>query len=132
MIFHLQFFTRLIKEESLIRKAKSNANLYWSIWLLSLLGIATIFSIIIQVAPYLFMDEVLTVDLGRTILHPHTDWSIGWMTSNDRPAFLLPYLGSVLQELSYELVGQYGPRIFALLGAFAAATMMLLWFLKSG
>ena len=86
----------------------------------------------ISIAPYMHPDELMTVDLGRVILYPNTNWSIAWLTDKNQPVVSLFYVGPVLQELAYEFVGQYGPRIFALIGALFAANMLRQWFLARG
>lgn len=86
----------------------------------------------IDFAPILFQDELMNVDLGRSILNANTDWSIAWMANESQPVFLLSYIGPVLQELAYQFIGELGPRISGLLGAFAAATAMVGWLLSKG
>lgn len=94
----------------------------WLSWLVLILPVLVIFSITMFKGPYLHPDELVIVDLGRYILTPSSSWSITWIPSIQEPAFLISYLGVVIQEINYEYLGQYGPRIFSLLGGVAAAT----------
>lgn len=80
--------------------------------------------------PFLHPDELIIVDLGRNILEPSSNWTVSWIPNIQEPAFLISYLGVVIQELNYEYFGQYGPRIFALLGGIAAATVLIGWLQK--
>ncbi|HEY1005593.1 MAG TPA: hypothetical protein VGD92_00385, partial [Sphingobacteriaceae bacterium] len=83
----------------------------------------------IGIAPYLHLDEFMIIDLGRIVMNPGTDWSIAWLPGSDQPVFFWFYLGSVVQELVFQLAGEYGPRIFALAGALVAARVMLAYLL---
>ncbi|MCH4822751.1 hypothetical protein ML462_06155 [Gramella lutea] len=103
---------------------------FWKFWGLTLIIISAIFIAEMDVAPYLDEDEFMIVDLGRIILHPETGWSITWMMDRNEPAFVFFYIGPVIFELSYQLLGEFGPRLLGLLGALFASTMILLW-LKS-
>ncbi|PTX45322.1 4-amino-4-deoxy-L-arabinose transferase-like glycosyltransferase [Christiangramia gaetbulicola] len=107
----------------------SNAN-SWLAWLVLVLPVLVIFSITMVKGPYLHPDELVIVDLGRYILTPSSSWSITWIPSIQEPAFLISYLGVVIQEINYEYLGQYGPRIFSLLGGIAAATSLVGWLKK--
>ena len=80
-------------------------------------------------APFLHIDEFMIVDLGRVVLNPNTDWSIAWVVDKGYPTYSLFYVGPVLQELSTHVLGQYGPRISGVVGALAAATVMVSWLL---
>lgn len=102
---------------------------FWGMWGAALVLIAFIYLLTISVAPYLHADEFMTLDLGRIILHPNMSWSIAWITSKNHPVFFVFYLGPVLQELSYNAFGQYGPRLSAILGALVAATILVKWLL---
>jgi len=86
----------------------------------------------ISIAPYLHPDELMTVDLGRVILYPNTNWSIAWLTDTNQPVVSLFYVGPVLQESAFEFLGQYGPRISSLIGALFAANMLRQWLLSRG
>ncbi|WP_146173515.1 hypothetical protein [Pontibacter mucosus] len=97
------------------------------VWLFAIAIVSFIIASTLEYAPFLFVDELMNVDLGRVILNPETDWSIAWMTETGTPVFLLSYIGPVLQEVSYKLLGELGPRYSALLGALAAATVMVGW-----
>jgi hypothetical protein len=105
---------------------------FWGIWIFALALIFTVFFAVIDVAPFLHLDEFMTIDLGRVILQPKSDWSIAWMMDRDQPAFVFFYLGPVFQELVYQMGGQYGPRISGIIGAFVAATAMIGWLLARG
>ncbi|MCP2045744.1 hypothetical protein [Pontibacter sp. HSC-36F09] len=104
----------------------------WGIWWLVLVLVFTVFFASIDFAPILFQDEVMNVDLGRTILNADTDWSIAWMANENRPVFLLSYVGPVLQEFAYLSIGEVGPRVSGLVGAFVAATAIVGWLLARG
>jgi hypothetical protein len=100
---------------------------FWWIWVLLISIVAIVVVITLEFAPFLFMDEFMNVDLGRTILNPYTDWSITWITEDSQPVFLITYLGPVLQYFAYQLGGEMGPRVFALAGAIVAATSAVAW-----
>lgn len=100
---------------------------FWWMWLFALAMVSLIITSTLEYAPFLFVDELMNVDLGRVILEPETDWSIAWMTETGTPVILLSYIGPVLQEVSYKILGELGPRYSALLGALAAATVMVGW-----
>jgi hypothetical protein len=110
----------------------SGNKMLWRKWLLIISVISIAYATTLQVAPFLHMDELLTVELGRIILHPRTNWSIAWMCERNQPSFFIFYLGPVLQEAAYQIMGQYGPRIIALLSALMAATVLLKWLLVRG
>lgn len=115
-----------------VLRGKSSSKIYWKISFVVLALISAILLITMDVAPYLYSDEFMIVDLGRVILHPSTNWSIAWLTNLDKPVFLWSYIGPVLQELNYEMIGQYGPRIFAILGGIAAEITVVAWLLSRG
>lgn len=100
------------------------------IWGFILLSSSLIFLMLIDIAPFLHIDEFMTVDLGRVVLQSDSDWSIAWMIERSQPAFVFFYIGPVLQELAYLGMGDYGPRISGVLGAFVAATALVIWLLK--
>ena len=100
---------------------------YWLFWLFITSIIAGINLTTMSVAPYLHSDEFTIIELGRIMLNPGTDWALPWLTSKDQPVLVWFYVGPVIQELSFQLMGQYGPRISGLLGALAAATVMTGW-----
>ena len=106
----------------------------WQLWLLICLvsGLVQIF--VLEFHPPLQQDEVQIVDYGRTVLQADTDWALVWNVEEERPVFLIPYLGPVLQELAFRVTqpSHIGPRLFALLGAIFAGTCLLGWFLARG
>lgn len=104
---------------------------FWGIWIVALVLVLLIFSLVLNVAPFLHIDEFMTVDLGRVILQPDSAWSIAWMTERSQPAFVFFYIGPVLQELAYLGLGEYGPRISGVEGAFVAATAIVRYFANS-
>lgn len=105
---------------------------FWRTWLLTLTAVSLVHLSTIAVAPFLHKDEFLIVELGRIILNPKTDWSIAWMTQKEQPVFFLFYLGPILQEFTFQVAGEYGPRISAFTGALIAATMTVNWLLAKG
>jgi len=105
---------------------------FWTKWLLVLIPIAIVFGATLPIAPFLHKDEFMIVDLGRIILNPETDWSITWLTDSATPVFLYSYLGPVMQELSFQWIGQYGPRIVSWIGALTAATTVVGWLMSKG
>lgn len=98
---------------------------FWQIWFSALVLVSIALFSLMDVAPSLHGDEFMIVDLGRVILQPDSNWSITWMTDRNEPAFVFFYLGPVLQELAFQAVGQYGPRVSGVLGAFVAATALV-------
>jgi 4-amino-4-deoxy-L-arabinose transferase-like glycosyltransferase len=104
----------------------------WLTWSVIMLTVFIIHWSTLGIAPFLHKDEFLIVDLGRIILHPETDWSIAWVANQNQPVFFLCYVGPVLQELSFQLIGEYGPRISATIGALVAATILIKWLISKG
>jgi hypothetical protein len=128
-------FTSFPSAYSLIDSAQIDNSIpwrFWGKWLLAALAVLLIFSLTIEVAPFLHKDEFMIIDIGRIILNPDTDWSITWLVKRGEPVFLWFYVGPVVQELAFQSIGQYGPRIIALIGALAAATTMIGWLLARG
>ncbi|NEM97735.1 hypothetical protein [Pontibacter burrus] len=111
-----------------------SANKYrlWISWIVILFILNVVFWATIDIAPFLHMDEILIVELGRNILNTETNWSVAWLLSQNKPVITIFYLGPVLQEVSYQLIGELGPRISAFIGAGAAATLMLNWLISRG
>lgn len=103
---------------------------FWAKWVLILSVVFLIHLSTMGIAPFLHKDEFLIVDLGRIVLNPNTDWSIAWMANLNQPSFFLCYLGPVMQELSFQIVGQYGPRLSATAGALLAATLIVKWLIS--
>ena len=102
----------------------------WLMWAILVFPFFVIFIFTMGNGPYLHPDELVIVDLGRYILKPSSTWSITWIPGLQEPAFLVSYLGVVLQEIIYENLGQYGPRLFSILGGVAAATSLVGWLKK--
>jgi len=100
---------------------------FWGKWFITVGFIFFLILITIDKGAYLHSDEFVIIDLGKNILNSDANSSIAWLIDRQQPAFLVTYLGVVLQEIVYEYIGQYGPRIFALLGAIAAATSLVGW-----
>ncbi|WP_108210824.1 hypothetical protein [Pontibacter mucosus] len=105
----------------------SNTMKFWGVWAAALTPVLIMFSLVLDIAPFMHIDEFMTIDLGRVILQPDTTWSIAWMLERNQAAFVFFYVGPVLQELAYQSIGEYGPRISGILGAVAAATAMVGW-----
>ena len=110
----------------------SGNKIFWIAWWGCVLTVVCIYSMTMDVAPFLHKDEFMIVDLGRIVLNPQTEWSITWLTSKDAPVLLGSYLGPVLQEMTYQTLGEFGPRISALTGAVAASVLMLKYLLVKG
>jgi hypothetical protein len=123
MIFSLSSSKRII---SIRKTEQSNRRLLW-LWSCTTAIVVLIYFYTIGYSPHLDGDELTIIDFGRTILNPNTDWSIVWMSSKEQPVFLLSYVGPVFQELIYEIVGQYGPRISGIIGAIVATITLLGW-----
>lgn len=104
-------------------------NIWW-LWGVFIILIAVIFISEMDVTPYLHGDEFMIVDLGRIILHPDSKWSITWLIERNEPVYVFFYIGPVLNEIAYQILGEYGPRIFGLIGAFMASAMMLGWLIS--
>lgn len=99
----------------------------WWLWVAALCPVIFTFFLVLDIAPFMHIDEFMTVDLGRVILQPDTTWSIAWMIERNQAAFVFFYIGPVLQELAFLSIGEYGPRISGIMGAVAAATAMVGW-----
>src|SRR5690606_26434337 len=107
-------------------------NGFWGKWMLVLAIISIIYLIAMVKVPILYGDLFMNIDLGRIVLNPETDWAITWLTKQGQPVFLFNYLGIVLQEYVFQRIGLFGPMILTLLGALAAATLMVKWLLSRG
>ncbi|MDB5012689.1 MAG: hypothetical protein JWQ25_891 [Daejeonella sp.] len=105
---------------------------FWLKWITAVGFIFSIFLLLIPIAPYLHMDEFMIVDLGRKILNPNSNWAITWMTHRDQPVFVLFYIGPVMQELAFQTMGQYGPRVLGIIGALVSATVIVKWLIIRG
>ncbi|MGN7204112.1 hypothetical protein ACTHQF_07545 [Pedobacter sp. SAFR-022] len=83
----------------------------------------------LDVLPSLMQDEAQITDYGRLTLDPLSRWSVTWWVAGDKPLLLWSYLGPVFAELGYQFGGTsgVGPRIVALIGGLAAATVALAW-----
>lgn len=121
-----------VKVFSLFPIYKNFGRRFWLKWFITVGLIFFLILITINKGAYLHSDELLIIDLGKNILNPESDWSIAWLIDMQKPAFLVSYIGVVLQEIIYEYMGQYGPRIFGLLGAIAAATSLVGWLIARG
>jgi hypothetical protein len=104
----------------------------WGKWLVALAIVSLIQLATMSFAPKLHSDEFMTLELGRIILHPNTDWSIAWLADRGQPVLIWYYLGPFLQEFSLQIIGQYGPRVSGLIGALIAATAIVGWLLTKG
>jgi len=69
----------------------------------------------------------MTLELGRIVLDPTTSWSIAWLTDRAESVFFWSYIGPVMQEMSYQAVGQIGPRVSAIIGGLLASTILVGW-----
>ncbi|MEJ5961907.1 ArnT family glycosyltransferase [Pedobacter immunditicola] len=118
----------------LVRDYKYNGKnfSFWLKWLCSIIFISFFFIATIDSTPYLHKDEPTTIELGRNTLQPDSDWSIAWLTLKKQPVFTWFYIGPVLQELTYHIFGEYGPRVMSLFGALVAATAAVGWLLACG
>jgi hypothetical protein len=86
----------------------------------------------LDVLPSLMQDEAQITDYGRLTLDPLSRWSVTWWVAGEKPLLLWSYLGPVFAELGYQFGGTsgVGPRIVALIGGFAAATVALAWLIQ--
>ncbi|WP_018479250.1 hypothetical protein [Pontibacter roseus] len=119
-------------KESRLVPAKVSGYGTWRVWLCVVVVALIPLLTVLDIAPFLHIDEFMTVDLGRTILQPDSGWSIAWMHERSQPAFVFFYLGPVLQELTFQGMGEYGPRLSGILGAAMAASAMVGWLLARG
>src|SRR6478735_1099732 len=87
------------------------AKRFWVLWFFAIAAVGITYITILSVAPYLHSDEFTIVELGRIMLHPTTDWGLPWLITKDQPVFIWFYVGPMLQELSFKIIGQYGPRV---------------------
>jgi hypothetical protein len=105
----------------------------WVSWLILLGIICLIHSLTLTISPPLWVDEAQIIEHGRLIpFEPHSDWSMNWWSTEDRPILLWSYLGPALQELSFRVTMPLptGPRLASLLGATIAATASVGWLLS--
>lgn len=115
-------------------KSRSESNdirQLWCIWLFIALVIFMVQSLTADVLPDIRQDEAQITDYGRLVLHPTSKWSVNWLLEERKPLILWSYLGPLISEAGYQIVGYYGvgPRIVALLGGLVAATMIFGWLL---
>jgi hypothetical protein len=91
-------------------------------------------SVTLTISPTLWQDEAQTIEHGRAVLNPNSDWGITWNDSTNRPVRPWTYVGPVVQEIAFRAAHESpaGPRIASLLGAILAATAVLLWLLARG
>ncbi len=85
-------------------------------------------------SPVYWLDEAQILDWGRSLVfEPHTTWSVSWLPEG-RPAVNYGFLGPALQEGVFRLAGlqPWAPRLSAILGGVAAATMLLAWLWARG
>lgn len=102
---------------------------YWA-WCLVILAALVIQAMTVDVLPSVQQDDALVTDYGRLALDPSSDWSVTWLVAHDKPLLLWTYLGPLLAEIGFQAGGGTGPRIMALIGGAAAATMALAWLLS--
>jgi hypothetical protein len=128
----LTFYQNKVKAFSLSPIYKNFGQWFWVEWFITVGFIFFLILITIDKGASLHQDEFVIIDLGKNILNSDSNSSIAWLIDRQQPAFLVTYLGVVIQEIVYEYIGQYGPRIFGLLGAIAAATSLVGWLIARG
>jgi len=76
-------------------------------------------------------DEVQIIDFGRVVLEQETDWALTWDIVHAVPILPTSYLGPLLHEVAFWITrpSNLGPRIFSLLSAVLAASLLLGWLL---
>ena len=113
------------------RVPRTRDSRFWLSWFVALLVIVGLRLFVLNIHPIIGQDEVQIVDGGRTLLNPHSDWSITWFPQGG-PALASEY-GPLLQELGFRLSGSpIGPRTLSLVGAMLAATLLVAWLLSRG
>jgi len=128
----LTSYQNIVKAFSLSPIYKNFGQWFWVEWFIIVGFIFFLILITIDKGANLHQDEFVIIDLGKNILNSDANSSIAWLIDRQQPAFLVTYLGVVIQEVVYEYIGQYGPRIFGLLGAIAAATALVGWLIARG
>ncbi len=82
---------------------------------------------------FVWQDEVQTVDFGRVVLDPHTDWAVSWSTFDHKPLFPISYLGCVGAEAAYRITGTVlGSRMFCIGGGFLLGTLVFALLRQAG
>ncbi len=108
-------------------------NRFWITWILAVTLIFFVHCLTLTISPTVWQDEVQIIEYGRLVLERNTDYSINWLTSQNKPLFPLCYLGPLIQELAFKITNLsiIGTRILSLLGAIVASTNLLGWLLAS-
>ena len=105
----------------------------WVCWLVVLIAVYLIHLLTFKISPPLWLDEAQIIEHGRLIpFEPHSEWSMNWWYTANRPILLWSYIGPALQEMAFRATSPlpYGPRMVSLLGAMIAATASVGWLLS--
>ncbi len=110
----------------------SDLRRYWYIWVILAFGMFLLQASTIGILPSLMQDEAQITDYGRLALDPLSRWSVTWWLAGNKPLFLWSYLGPLIAEFGYQMMGGsgIGPRLMALLGGLTAAILALGWLLQ--
>ena len=104
----------------------------WVCWLIVLIAVYLIHLLTFKISPPLWLDEAQIIEHGRLIpFEPHSEWSMNWWYTANRPILLWSYLGPALQEMAFRVTSPLpsGPRMVSLFGAMIAATASVGWLL---
>lgn len=116
----------MIEREQIANRTEPKSNFIWGVFCV---GVLIVSCATIQISPTIWQDEVQIIEFGRCTLNPGTDWSVN-TKADGKPAFIISYLGAVIQELSFQLTqSPIGPRFSSIVGAIVAATLCRVWLL---
>src|SRR4029453_13430310 len=126
--------TQAATPESGSRLSKDDRSKYklWKCWLMVFAFIGLITLLTLGIFPPLWNYEAQIIEHGRLLpFHSDHTWSMNWWSAANRPILLWSYLGPALQETAFRVTRPLstGPRLASLVGAMAAATVLLGWLL---
>jgi hypothetical protein len=103
-------------------------------WAITAGLVLLVHSCTLTLSPTIWQDEAQIVELGRTSLWERsTNWSPNWLPTGH--AVIVPsYVGPALADAAFRLTcpSPAGPRLFSLLGALFAATILRSWLRRRG
>ncbi len=111
-----------------------NPKSLWTTWGIACIAVLSIHALTLTQQPLVYQDEVQIVEIGRTVLHPNTDWSINWLIDEKMAKLGTSWPTTLIQELAYRLTApsSLGSRLVTVLSGIIASTCLLGWLLCRG